>query len=87
VKEAFHFYALVHVEAVEGGVMTGANLFNLAKTVDLTRRPTREPNRIDAFFLGWICVHVGVICRGGPIFTTGSNKSIVIRIEKERVTS
>ena len=35
-----YFYVIVRVEEVKGGIVLGTNLFDLAKTVDLTRCPT-----------------------------------------------
>ena len=34
------------------------NLFDLTKTVNLSRRPVRKPYRIDFFLLWLICVRV-----------------------------
>ena len=34
------------------------NLFDLTESVDLSRRPAREPDRIDFFLLGLILVRI-----------------------------
>jgi len=39
-------------------VVPDTNLFDLTETVDLSRRPAREPNWIDVFLLWLVCVRV-----------------------------